>query len=506
MNSVEDNAPSAEDIAQQHSGLKGRLTRCAVFVISLALTGCASDPTTRSGGIGEVMVSGAATCMGLGFARICDTQNDNISKPFYEAFDSTSMDRRRVAKEIVARHASVSLSNIEILPVASPTTQRWHAKLAVVAASSVFDSSKTPYLPQDEETRSWMRHQDLPVFANVSLSPFKLQVNDSAVRQWAFRLHNDPYAADKCTFNGVPEDCATVLTPDHIHTLVTLIDKASQSSDEGQDLTGFFRRELAAQRFQKFTNNSLSTIGRDVYVVHAEGFSPQVDFLGNLYIPDTFERNWDQAEQELILDHEAAHVSAFGVDCQTFFLQQAFTYYFSSGKVDLSPLYAIMRKPDEMFVDLLAARAFHMTPQQLRESASLLDGLENASPARADGLRELASLEAKGIAINTLVGRRLQTNVTASQLPTGTDSSPRDIDTRLARYRDLTAEYQAYLAPGRVQALAGDMTIDNLAVHDYVIRALHRADSAQLSFNTSDGITWALTFTTISLKYSGDTR
>jgi len=452
-----------------------------------------------------VIVSGAATCMGLGFARICDAQSDNISKPFYEAFDSTSMDRRRIAKEIVARHATVSLSNIEILPVASPTAQRWHAKLGVVAASSVFDSSNTPYLPQDEEALSWMQHQDLPVFANVSLSPFKVQIEDSAVRQWASRLHNDPYAAGECAFNGVPEDCATVLTPDHIHTLANLIDSASQSSDELPDLTGVFRRELAAQRFQKFTNDSLSTLGRDVYVVHAEGFSPQVDFLGNLYVPDTFEKTWDKAEQELILDHEAAHVSALGLDCQTFFLQQAFTY-FASGKVDFSPLYAIMRKPDEMFVDLLAARAFHMTPQQLRESASLLDSLENASPARADGLRELASLERKGIAIDTLVSRRLQTNLTASRLPTGMDSSPRDIDTRLVKYRDLTSEYQAYLAPGRVQALAGDMTIDNLAVHDYVLRALDKADSAQLSFTTSDGNMWTLSFATISLKFSGSTR
>lgn len=187
-----------------------------------------------------------------------------------------------------------------------------------------------------------------------------------------------------------------------------------------------------------------------------ENISPQVDSIGNLYIPKNFLNRYTENERELILAHETAHVFlSWIIDRYLLLISNMLPIGSDSGvsSNDIKNFINQGRLHDETIVDLIAIQMFNMNEEQIVNYANLIGKLENSS-LRGEMLQELAHIINHVSATNIFDrkmlagdacnrGITINVNFPGKYVPQSTIHS-------LKRYADLDVRYQAETALDRI--------------------------------------------------------
>ena len=435
--------------------------------------------------------SGANTCISTGLIRFCGKEKTDKNNNLLQVFDHNSDLNKNKAINIISNKENLKASDFKILSSNENLSKNWNEKLKIIADYSYLSADSLMNMPEDMiEITNKLVDADIPPLLDIDLSEHKYSINEKVRINWIELFKSNPEFERYCTKNGEKIICSDFIQQADFIDFLEEIGKATTGIEVQADISIY----LTYLHFEHELNESFSNEGRKVYSVESENFSPQVDFLGNLYLPKNFETLYSSSEQDLILSHEAAHVKNFSID---YLLAMTSTILKSSDIYSFMDKYKskfikTLRQPDEMLVDLLAASIFSMSEYNLKELSNLMHKIEPSIEERSLGLQELGELRAEKIMPSSILHNRLNNiglNLTTSpEIKSSIVSNSERTKRLLFEYRNSLIKYLAYISPGIIVGISDDYdSIDLIKAKSLIEKDLYLNVCSVFGFTETTG-------------------
>ena len=372
------------------------LLACVLISSCAALTRDPSDDV-----FDLVKVDSAAGCVTIGPFQACEGIKTIHQSIPWQIFDPTNNQRQQ---DVHAKLIGAMLwdgERTKRLPSSEQLVRQWHSVLALAIKSHQRKMFSSRMDANTQNLIASFRGINIPPAAKIDLQNRSIQIDRLLAQRWVAEVGARPELDGLCKRDEVPVSCkrmlGELLEDDGFASYVAEARKIV-ASPEGSRLIGMLVSYLT---FQKQSMAWMSSATQRVYVVDEGRASPQIDILGNLYIPKALLPRLTSDQLEIVLVHEAAHVVSLEVDKLTAVLLEV--QKSMEGKVPSSAdsvfdkLMREIRTPHEMHVDLVAVEYFSLPPEKIALYAALLEELETISSARTEGLLALGELTTMSI-------------------------------------------------------------------------------------------------------------
>lgn len=479
-------------------------TRDFAFIALVFLTSCVHNQTQNDIYSRSFSFNNDKTCMLAGYMRVCDFDSTQSPLLFLQAFNHNSQARIDTALALISNNSQIRPTDISQLTTSTTISDKWNAKLKIIANRPPIQSSTLLNIPEtDLRILNKMLDADLPPIVDIDLSSKNYSINKTDLKKWIVFFKNDSELEHSCQTNGKKIPCSEMFqSPD---TLVSLEEMGEIVKEDSFQKA--MKLVLTFIRFQHDMNESFKKEGRRVYIVKSTDFSPQVDFLGNLYIPENFETLYTLSEQDLIMSHEAAHVAGFFIDYILALSKDVGNSIEGDLNFDntFNRIIPLLRQPDEMLIDLIAASSFAMEARELELMANLISKFESSIEIRGIGLQLVSELCNESIKPSELLQNRVDL-----MLRNPIQNSPpiNKIELRNAtskklvlKYRETLAKYAAYRMPSYIVGLTEEYSkIDMIRAKAEVEKELLIHDCSQFTFSESNGKWFNIKLCTLNLN------
>jgi hypothetical protein len=379
---------------------------------------------------------------------------------------------------------------------------KWNEKLKTIANYPLIQTSNLLNIPvEDLDKLNKLLNADIPPAIEIDISTKKYSISKPALKEWAVFTKDYPELENSCMYNGTKIRCSEMLDSPEIYKYIEdMVSLFKESSF--QEIANLF---FIYVRFEHNIQESFKSEGRRVYIVKSSDFSPQVDFLGNLYIPKNFETLYTQREQDLVMNHEAAHVANFSIDYILALSNDFKKAIKLDSEMSFNRLISISRQTDEMLVDLIAAAEFSMDSKELKLMANILNRLEPTIREREEGLILLGDLTNLSIKPSELLQNKLdlmlhkpnQFTERVNKLKLRTSRAR----TLAMKYREALIKYTIYRLPSYIVGMTDDYSkVDLITTKAEVERELLLNACTSLNFPDSEGNWLSMNLCTLNLN------
>ncbi len=481
-----------------------RFKHTLLAIVCTLLASCATGRiNSTKHPLDYVEVDAKSGCITVGPISIC--QDPGIVKASlpWRIFDPTNSQRQQ---EVRARLNEVMMwenNQLQALPPSHPLTIRWHSMLATAAQAHLNATANRSIDKNVQNLIDTLKEVRLSPAIKVDLQASEIRVNRVEADRWISAVGSEPKLDASCTRNGVSTSCKAMLAnllddDDFVGTIGEF--RKFIRTEEGRGLISMLVTSL---HFLKQSTDWMNSGVQRVYTVKKIGDSPQIDILGNLYIPEELLARLSASQLNIVLTHEAAHVINLEVDKLSAIVLEAQKAINHKSESTENALFAKVlkaaRMPNEMLIDLTAAEYFSLTPSQLRQHADLLGELEGLPSARRDGLLAMSELVSLSIPASDIAHALSYATNVACQRDGDHHQSvlepPKFALTATSRppfeqYRIATSAYSANFAARRLIDMAGNKaSLDEQNVSKQIHNALLKSKNGciRAGTNTSDG-------------------
>lgn len=376
-------------------------------------------------------------------------------------------------KQLLEKNNAESAS-IRKMSATDPRSKAWTE--AIIRTNEAYKSIETA--SKSGTIQSMFNQRKLLPAIYLRMDNKSSEINVDSIEQWKTFLGNHKEMEITCNF----------LDPINCLELVENADKAVNYWNKGwsegvyekkEELKLVVEMKISFAESQRILEKSRYQ-QKNIFIVNELRFSPQIDVLGNLYLPSNFYEEFSQEDQNLILAHEAAHVvNNQNVDLPLLYKEQLLIYrrailkhQKNCGDSNVRNVYdestinngiirmaSRFRNSDEIGADLLAIYAHELDPKRILRLYDLLNVYESPVNSRKKVLEATANLVSSGRSVKGILLARQENSNRACddrRINEYKNSWSLNKSPEATSVRDALTEYSAFLLPNNIIQLSGE--------------------------------------------------